>query len=150
MVQAGVCREEADRIVHAHCEHVGDARLPPADGESLGVEAPSPADVAQNLDVRQEAHLDGLYPLAFARLAAAARGIEREAAGGVAADARLRRAGVDAADLVPEADVGRGAGARGLADGRLIHLENPVEVLDTEHRIAADELAGRAAALVAA
>ena len=97
--------------------------------ERLGVEAPPAAHVAQHLHVRQEAHLDRLHALALAGLAAAAGGVEGEAAGGVAADARLGGAGVDAADLVPEADVGRRARARRLADRRLIDFEHPVEVL---------------------
>src|SRR5262249_43474546 len=62
---------------------------------------------------------------------------------------RLRRAGVDAADLVPEADVGRRAGARRLADGRLIHFEHAVDVLDATHGAAPDQLRGRLRPLVA-
>src|SRR5437879_705056 len=102
----------------------------------------SAAYVTQHLDVGEEAHLDGLHALACARLAAPAGGVEREAARGVAADARLGGAGVDAADVVPEADVGRGTGARGLADRCLIDLEHPVDVLEPAHGRTADELRG--------
>ena len=53
----------------------------PASGrQRLGVEARAAARFAGHLHVGQEAHLDPLHPLALARFAAAARGVEREAA----------------------------------------------------------------------
>src|SRR5947207_10071269 len=145
MMHARMGGKEADRVVDAHREHIADARFPPRHGERLGIEAPSAAYVTQHLDVGEEAHLDGLHALACARLAAPAGGVEREAARGVAADARLGGAGVDAADVVPEADVGRGTGARGLADRCLIYLEHPVDVLEPAHGRTADELRGGSA-----
>ena len=74
-------REELHRVVDVHRQHVADALLAPQHRERLGVEAPAAAHVAQHLHVGQEAHLDGLHALAFARLAAPAGGVEGEAAG---------------------------------------------------------------------
>src|SRR3984957_6756731 len=78
VVHARVCGEEADGVIDVHRQHLADAFLAPAHGECLGVEALTAAYVAQHLHVREEAHLDGLHTLAFAALAASARGIEGE------------------------------------------------------------------------
>src|SRR5690606_36467034 len=93
--------------------------------ERLAIEALSAADVAGYLDVGQEAHRDRLHALAFAGLAASAGGVEAEAARAPAAQPRLGRVGEEPADRVPEADVGRRARARRLADRRLVDLEHP-------------------------
>src|SRR5690348_1994202 len=93
--------EELDRIVHIHREHVADALVPPEHRERLAVESPAPADVAEDLHVGQEAHLDRLDALALAGFAAAACRVEGEAARGVAAQPRLSGGGIDAPDVVP-------------------------------------------------
>src|SRR5690606_10781421 len=74
---------------------------------------------------------DLLEPLPFAAFAAAARRVEREPAWFVAADARLGRAGVELAHLVPDADVGCGTRARRLANRRLVDLEHAADALPT-------------------
>src|SRR6185503_19165777 len=97
------------------------------------------AHLARDLHVGQEAHLDGLHTLALAPVAAAARGIEREAARGIAADARHLRVRKELADVVEEADVGRGARARGLADRRLVDLEHACDRLPAADGLRAEE-----------
>ena len=99
----------------------------------LGVEAPATTRIAQHLHVGQEVHLDGLHALAFAGRAASLTGVEREAAGAVAGDLRFRGVGEDPADVIPETDVRGRAGARRLADGRLVHFEHAVDVFDAAH-----------------
>ena len=88
------------------------------------------ADLARHLDVGQEAHGQRAHALAFAGRAAAVAGVETEAPRRVAARARFQRVGKQLADQVPEAYVGGGAGARGLADGGLVHLEHAVDRLE--------------------
>jgi hypothetical protein len=75
--------EEFDGFVDAHREHVAD-RLPRQCTASVSaVEAQAVAGFADHPDVGQEAHFDSSsIPLSVARLAAAAGGIEREAARG--------------------------------------------------------------------
>ena len=121
--------EEIHRVVHAHQEHVADALVLEAHGERLGIEARAAAGLAGHLHVGQEGHLDPLDALSLARLAAPARRVEREARGRVAAHARLGHLRVEPAHLVPEADVGRRARARRLADRRLVDLENAADRL---------------------
>ncbi len=97
--------------------------------QRLRVEARPAACVAGHRDVGQEAHLDLLHALALALLAAAAGHVEGEAAGRVAAHARLAGGGEEAPDVVPDAHVGGRAGARRLADGGLVHLQHPADAL---------------------
>ena len=150
VVHAAMCGKEARRIIDVHGEHIADAGVAPAYRERLGVEAPPAAHITQHLDIGQEAHLDGAHALPRARFAAAAGGVEREAAGAVAAHPGLGGSRIDAADLVPEAEVGRRTGARWLADRCLVDLEHAIELLESLQRFAADERGGGGASASAA
>src|SRR5256885_1003617 len=73
------------RLLDVHLQHVGD-RLPlEADLERLAVEAVPLADRAGDPYRRQEVHLQLVRTVALARLAAAARDVEAETSGRVAA-----------------------------------------------------------------
>ena len=85
------------------------------------------ADVAGDVDVGQEVHLDLEEAVALARLAPAALDVEAEAAGLVAARLRLRQAGEPVADLGEGAGVGRRVGPRRSADRRLVDVDDLVE-----------------------
>ena len=131
VVDARVRREEPDGIVHAHRQHVADVAAAILDCQRLAVEPLPAARIAKHLHVRQEAHLDRLYALPFAGIAASTCRVEREARRTEAAHARLGGRGEELADLVPEPHVGRGTGARCTADRRLVHLEHPRHLLDS-------------------
>src|SRR5208282_2171141 len=105
--------------------------------QGFRIETPAAADVAKHLDIRQEAHLDALHPLAFTGLAAAAGGVERKAAGGKAAHTRFRGVGVQPANRVPKSNVGYRAGARSFADRRLVDFEDAADWLPAGNRLAA-------------
>ena len=98
--------------------------------ERLAVVALAVADVAGDVDVGEEVHLDLEEAVALARLAAAALDVEREAAGLVAARLAFGEAGEPVADLGEGAGVGRGVGARGAADRRLVDVDDLVEMLE--------------------
>src|ERR1700732_2192190 len=85
--------EEFQRLLDRHVEHVGDRFAAEQDFQRLAVVALALADVAGDVNVRQEVHLDLDDAVALAGLAAAALDVEREAAGLVAAGAALRQAG---------------------------------------------------------
>ena len=127
MVHAALRGEELQRVLDAHRERLADVLALEQNAQGLRIEAPAAADVAQHLHVGQEAHLDALHSLALAGLAAAAGGIERKAAGGEAAHARFGGIRVEAANGIPESDIGGRAGARRLADGSLIDLEHAAD-----------------------
>ena len=122
--------EELERLFDRHVEHVGDRLALEADVQRLAVVALAVALLARDVDVRQEVHLDLDLAVAAADLAAAALDVEREAAGLVAARARLLGLGVQVADLVEEADVGRRVRARRAADRRLVDADDLVQVLE--------------------
>src|SRR5439155_16265947 len=103
------------------------------------------ADVAGDVDDGQEVHLDLDQAVDLERLAAAALDVEGEAAGLVAARLALGQAGEPVADLGEGAGVGRGVGARGAADRRLVDVDHLVELLqpgDFAARAADDSGAG--------
>ena len=77
--------EEREAFLHGHLEDIGDRLALVADLERLAVVPLPAADLARNVHVRQELHLDLDDPVAGAGLAPAAFHVEREAAGAVAA-----------------------------------------------------------------
>ena len=123
-------REELERLLDRHLEHVGDRLALEADVERLAVVALAVALLARHVDVGQEVHLDLDLAVAAADLAAAALDVEGEAAGLVAARPRLLRLGEQLADLVEEPDVGRRVGARRAPDRRLVDRDDLVELLE--------------------
>src|ERR1700733_1896136 len=111
------------RLLDVHRQHIAHRAAAPLNLERFAVEALAAAAFAQHLHIRQETHLDGARAGALTVRAAPAAGIERETAGVVAAHARFAGAGEHAANVVPEADIGRGAGTRRAPDGRLIDFQ---------------------------
>jgi hypothetical protein len=73
--------EEVERLLDRHLEHVGDRAALVVDLQRLAVVALARADLARDVDVRQELHLDLEDPVALAVLAAAALDVEAEAPG---------------------------------------------------------------------
>ena len=130
--------KEFHRLVHFHLQHVADALAAPGDGQGLGVEARAVAGLARHLHIGQEAHGDGAQALALAGRTAPLAGVEGETPGAVAACLGFEGVGKELADGVPEADVGRRAGARGLTDRGLVHFEHAVDALVAGERRAAD------------
>ena len=87
------------------------------------------ADVAGDVDVRQEVHFDALESVALAGFAASPFDVETESAGFVSALARLRQHRVEIANGRKDARVRGRIGARRAADGRLIDFNNLVDML---------------------
>ena len=123
-------REELQRLLDRHLEHVGDRLALEAHLERLAVVARALARLARHVHVGQEVHLDLDLPVALARLAAAAADVEREASRLVAAHLRLGRERVELADVVEQLRVGRRVRARRPADRRLVDVDHLVERLD--------------------
>ena len=88
------------------------------------------ADVAGDVDVGEEVHLDLDQAVALAGLAAAALDVEAEAAGLVAARLAFGQAGEPVADLGEGAGVGGRVGAGRAADRRLIDVDHLVEIVE--------------------
>ena len=118
--------EEIGALVDGHVEHVGDALTAEQYLQGLAVVAPPLADVALDIDVRQEMHLDLDDAVALAGLAAPALDVEREAAGQIATRLRLGEPGEPVADRGEAARIGRRVRARGAADRRLVDVNDLV------------------------
>ena len=128
--------KESTGLGDRHRQHVGDGAILPAHGQRLAIEAVTAADIARDLDVGQEVHLDRDLALTFAHRAAPAAGVEREPAGLPAMGAGVEGVGEQLAYRIPEADVGGRAGTRGLADRCLVHLEHATDLLPALERAA--------------
>src|SRR6202035_1910846 len=99
--------------------------------QRLAVVALALADIAGDVDVGQEVHLDLDDAVALAGLAAAALDVEREPPGLVAARLGFGQAGEPFADRRERAGVGRRIGARGAADRGLVDVDDLVDMLET-------------------
>ena len=108
--------EELGRLLDGHIEDLGDRLALEQDLQGLAVVALALADVAGDVDVGQEVHLDLDQPVALAGFAAAALDVEAEATGLVPADFRLVGLREQLADLVEHARVGRRVRARSSSD----------------------------------
>ena len=123
-------REELERLLDRHLEHVGDRLALEPHLERLAVVALALARLARHVDVGQEVHLDLDQAVALARLAAAALDVEREAPRLVAAHLRVGRQRVQLADVREEIRVRRRVRARRAADRALVDLDHLVERVD--------------------
>ena len=122
--------EHGQRVFDGEIEDVGDGVAVELDRERLLVVAPAVADFAEDVDVGQEVHLDAALAVALAGFAAASGDVEGEAAGLVAALARLGQHGEEVADGGEDAGVGRRIGARRAADGRLVDADGLVDLVE--------------------
>ena len=149
---AGKAAKNSSASVHGHVQHVGDVLIFEVHLQGLAVEARPVADVAGHVHIRQELHLDAQLALSLAGLAAPAVDVEREAPRLVAAHLALGQLGEQLADLVEQAGVGARVGARRAPDGRLVDVDDLVEVLQAFDAVvlARAECARRAACAASA
>jgi hypothetical protein len=117
LADGGDVFEDGERVFDGEVEDVGDGVALEFDGEGFLVVAAAVADLALHVDIGHEVHLDAALAVALAGFAAAAGDVEAEAAGLVAALARLGQHGEEVADGREDLGVGGGVGARGAADG---------------------------------
>ena len=132
-LEDGDLREESERLLHAHGEDVGDRAPLVLHLEGLPVVAAALAHLARHVDVRQEVHLDLDLAVARAVLAASTPDVEREPARLEPADAGLRHLRVELADVVEHPRVRGGVRARRPADGRLVDVDDLVDLLPADH-----------------
>ena len=118
--------EEFHRVLDRHVEHVGDAVALELHLQRFAIVARAVADVAGDIDVGEEVHLDLEHAVALAGFAAAALDVEAEAAGLVAARLAFGEASEPVADVGEGAGIGCRVGAGGAADGRLVDVDHLV------------------------
>ena len=134
--------EALQRLIHGPFEHLVDPASLELDLEDLLLEPLPLAHLARHEHVGEKHHLDQHVSRALTRFTPAACDVERERAGRVAARARQRLGGEQAAQLVERLDVGHRVRPRRSADGRLIDQHHvgdrlpPFEGVHGAHRLA--------------
>ena len=113
--------EELHRFAHGELQDLVDIAAVVLDLEDAALVARALALFADQLHVGEELHLDSDGAIALAGLAAAARDVEGEMPGGVAALFGFAGGGEEAADHVERLEISDRVRARGAADGRLVH-----------------------------
>ena len=131
--QLAVVGEELCAVADAEPEHLRDRVAAVAHRQGRRVVALALADVAGDVDVGEEVHLDLDDPVAATGLAASPLDVEGEAPGLPPAGLGLRELGEDRPDLVKGLGVGAGVGPRCPTDRALVdgdHLVERLEPLD--------------------
>src|SRR5213075_2947611 len=127
--------EEIERLRDRQVEHIGDRLSFITDLQRFTIVPPAFTDLARDVDVGQEVHLDFHEPVALAGFAASAFDVEREPPRTVAAQLRLGQIGEQLANRREQAGVRRRIGARGATDRTLIDIDNLVDVVESFHPI---------------
>ena len=118
-----------------------------ADGQRLRIVAAALADIASHPDIGKEVHLDFLLAVAFAGLTAAARLVEAESLGLIAAHFRFGQLGEELANQIEDAGIGRRVRVGRIADRVLIDVDDLVDLFQPENVIVGcDRVCGRGAA----
>ncbi|EAR22965.1 hypothetical protein NB231_14133 [Nitrococcus mobilis Nb-231] len=126
MLDFAMNAEELGGLGDAQLQHSADGLAAVFDGQGLRRKAQPVTQIAAQGDVRQETHRHPLQALTLAGWATAVLGIKGEAPWAIAAHARLFGLREQAADIIPEADIGGRAGARRFADRALVDFQYPV------------------------
>ena len=119
--------EEVDSLLDRHVEDLGNGLALVVHLEGLAVVPRAMADLAGNVDVGQEVHLDLDRSVAGARLAAPALDVEREASLLVAAHLGFGRLREQLADVIEDTGVGRRVRPRRTSDRRLVDVDDLVD-----------------------
>ncbi len=144
LAHLGHVGEQRQSVFNGQVEHVGDGVAVEFHGQCLLIVAAAVAYLALHVDIGHEVHFDAALAVALAGLAAASGDVEAEAAGLVAALARLGQHGEQIADRREDAGVCRRIGARRAADGRLIDAHDLVDLLGAGERVVRAGLFARA------
>src|SRR5690349_19406215 len=99
--------------------------------ERFGVIAPAATYFAHYVNIGKKIHFDAPQPVSLARFAAATLHVKTEAAGAIAALARFGQHGEEVANRRENTCVSGGIRTRRPADGRLIDLNDLVDLVGT-------------------
>ena len=130
--------EEAQRFLHRHVQDLVNILAAIPDLERLPVVALAPTDIAGDVDVGEKMHfdLDDAVALATGLLQRPPFDVEAEAAGVVAACARLWNGSTELTDGAEKVGVRRGVGARRAADRRLVDIDDVLDLFEPFHLLA--------------
>ena len=124
--------KELHCFFRSHVQHLGDILSLVLYLQGFPVVAGAPAYLTGNIHVRQKVHFDLYQAVAAAGLTPAALHIEGEAAGTIAADPGIRSRCKKIADIIEQAGIGSGVGARCTADRALVNVDHLVQMLHAD------------------
>ncbi len=130
--------EKVGGLLDGHVQDVRDRLALEQDLQGFAVVALALADVAGDVDVGQEVHLDLDQPVALTSFAAPALDVEAEPSGAIAAGLGLRQLAEPVADGLEGARIGGRVGPGRAANGRLVDIDDLIEIFQ-----ALDPLVGR-------
>ncbi len=123
-------------FLHCHVQHVGDGLFLIFDFQRLPVVTCTLADLAGDVDIRQEVHLDLEDTVALAGLAAASPDVKAEPARAIAPHLGVLCLRKDGADVVEDAGIGGRVGAGCPADGLLVDADDLIHKFEALYPIA--------------
>ncbi len=126
----GLVLEEIERVGDRQVQHIRDRLSFIPDLQCFPVVTPALTDLARNVDIGQEVHLDLHQPVALTRFAPPAFDVEREPARPVATQLGLREIGEQLANGREQPRVGRWVGPRRAADRALVDVDHFVDVVE--------------------
>ena len=129
LAHLGDVGEDRERVFDGEIKDVGYGVAVEFYGESFLVVTAAIADFTLHVYIGHEVHLDAPLAVTLAGFAAASGDVEAEAAGLVAALARLGQHGKKVADGREDLGVGGGIGAWRTADGGLVDANDFVDLL---------------------
>ena len=131
-MNVGNVSKEWDGIRDGELENVGDGVAVETNGQGFLIVTAAVTYLAEDINIRKEVHFNAALTVTLTGFASATLDVEGEAAWFVAALARLGKHGKEVADGGEDAGVGGGIGAGGASNGRLIDLDDLVELVDTD------------------
>ena len=108
--------------------------------EGLPVVTMSAADIATHVDIRQEIHFDRLNTGSPTCLTPSALDIERKTARLESPNLSIRCRLEQFANIGKHVGIGRRIATRGLADGRLIHHNQLIDIFDSDNLLVGQRL----------
>ena len=99
-------------------------------------------DIAGDVDIRKEVHLDLDVAVSVAVLAASARNIEAESSAPVATGLALGKACIEVPDVAPDLDICSRIRTWGLSYRTLVNLNQLIEILGTFNGFVSIEFLG--------
>ena len=131
IADGGHMLEERQGLLHRHVQHIKNTLSLVFYFQSFTIVALTAADLTGNIHIRQEVHLDLDDSVTAAGLTATALDIEAEASLRISLCLGVGRGCKQVSDLVKHARVGRGVGTRRSSDGRLVDVNDLIQLLQT-------------------
>src|SRR5690625_2996835 len=125
----GNCLEELGSLFNRHIEYLGNVLALKAHLKSFPVIARTLTDLARNIHIRQEIHLNTQRPVTGARFTAPALDIEREATGLITPNFGFRGFGEEFAHVIPHPGISSRVRPRRPTNRALIDVHDLVEML---------------------